>query len=225
MHLVAARLRLYQALAFSGLTDPGSWVHFNRAPADVWLRHRPGSDVALLMGMMMKFILDEGLADLEFVNECCENFEAFKESLSKFDPDFVEQATGVPGDKIAEAARLYANNRPSSIVYAMGITQHSHGTDNVLATANLAMLTGNIGKPSTGVNPLRGQNNVQGACDMGSLPNVYTGYQRVDNPDLQKKFENAWICELKSKPILYHIATCFLFGASFILFNMKFAII
>jgi len=168
--------------------------------ADVWLRHRPGTDVALLMGMMMKFILDEGLADLEFIEECCENFDAFEESLKKFDLDFVEKATGVPGDKIAQAARLYATNKPSSIIYAMGITQHSHGTDNVLATANLAMLTGNIGKPSTGVNPLRGQNNVQGACDMGALPNVYTGYQRVDNPDLQKKFENAWGCGLQPSP-------------------------
>ncbi len=168
--------------------------------AHVWLRHRPGSDVALLMGMMMKFILDEGLADMEFIEECCENFDAFRDSLSKFELDFVVQATGVPGEKIAEAARLYATNKPSSIIYAMGITQHSHGTDNVLATANLAMLTGNIGKPSTGVNPLRGQNNVQGACDMGALPNVYTGYQKVDNTDLQKKFEGVWGCELQSKP-------------------------
>jgi formate dehydrogenase alpha subunit len=168
--------------------------------ADVWLRHRPGTDVALLMGMMMKFILDEGLADMEFVEGCCENFDAFRESLNKFDLGFVEQATGVPGDKIAEAARLYATNKPSSIIYAMGITQHSHGTDNVLATANLAMLTGNIGKPSTGVNPLRGQNNVQGACDMGALPNVYTGYQKVDIPDIQKKFEGAWGCGLKPSP-------------------------
>jgi len=91
----------------------------------------------------------------------------------------VERITGVARDKIIEAARIYATNKPATILYAMGITQHSHGTDNVMATANLAMLTGNIGKPSTGVNPLRGQNNVQGACDLGALPNVYTGYQAV----------------------------------------------
>ena len=167
--------------------------------ADIWLRHLPGSDVALLMGMM-RVILDEELAELNFISECCDNFDAFKESLKNFDLDFVEKATGVPRDTIAEAARLYATCKPATIVYAMGITQHSHGTDNVLATANLAMLTGNIGKPSTGVNPLRGQNNVQGACDMGSLPNVYTGYQRVDNPDIQKKFEIAWRSNLNPTP-------------------------
>ncbi len=163
--------------------------------ADIWLRQAPGSDVALLMGMM-KIILDEGLADSSFISECCQNFEAFKESLNNFDIYFVEKVTGVPRDTIIEAARLFATCKPASIIYAMGITQHSHGTDNVMATANLAMLTGNMGRPSTGVNPLRGQNNVQGACDMGALPNVYTGYQRVDNPDLQKKFETAWGCNL-----------------------------
>ncbi len=85
---------------------------------------------------------------------------------------------------------MYATSKPASILYAMGITQHSHGTDNVMATSNLAMLTGNIGKPGSGVNPLRGQNNVQGACDMGALPGVFPGYQAVDNPEIRKKFEN-----------------------------------
>ncbi|GAI14823.1 unnamed protein product, partial [marine sediment metagenome] len=118
--------------------------------ADLWLRHRPGSDVALLMGMM-RVIVDEGLLDSSFVEERCENFDAFRESLKNFDLDFVERITEVPRNKIAEAARIYATNKPSSLLYAMGITQHSHGTDNVIATANLAMLTGNIGKPSTGV--------------------------------------------------------------------------
>ncbi len=167
--------------------------------ADIWLRHLPGSDVALLMGMM-KIILDEELAELNFISECCDNFDAFKESLNNFDLDFVEKVTGVPRNTIIEAARLYATCKPATIIYAMGITQHSHGTDNVLAVANLAMLTGNMGKPSTGVNPLRGQNNVQGACDMGALPNVYTGYQRVDNPDIQKKFEVAWRSDLSPTP-------------------------
>jgi formate dehydrogenase alpha subunit len=167
--------------------------------ADVWLRQAPGSDVALLMGMM-KVILDEGLADLSFVSKCCDNFDAFKESLKNFDLDFVEKTTGVPRDTIVEAARLFATCKPATIIYAMGITQHSHGTDNVMAVANLAMLTGNMGRPSTGVNPLRGQNNVQGACDMGALPNVYTGYQRVDNPDIQKKFEIAWRSDLSPTP-------------------------
>lgn len=167
--------------------------------ADVWLRHSPGSDVALLMGMM-RVIMDEGLADLAFAAERCENFDAFKKSLEHFDSGRVEKITGVAKSKIAEAARLYATRKPASIIYAMGITQHSHGTDNVLAIANLAMLTGNIGKPSAGVNPLRGQNNVQGACDMGALPNVYTAYQGVDVPEAHKKFEVAWKCELDSTP-------------------------
>jgi formate dehydrogenase alpha subunit len=167
--------------------------------ADLWLQHMPGTDVALLMGMM-RVIVDEGLLDSAFIKERCENFDAFKESLKSFDLDTVEGITWVPKDKIAEAARIYATNKPSSILYAMGITQHSHGTDNVMATANLAMLTGNIGKPSTGVNPLRGQNNVQGACDLGALPNVYTGYQAVANPAIREKFEAAWGCSLNPSP-------------------------
>jgi len=165
----------------------------------IWLKHRPGSDVALLMGMA-KVILDEGLLDRSFINERCENLDAFKDSLKGFDLDFVERVTGVAKEKLVEAARVYATNKPSSILYAMGITQHSHGTDNVIATANLAMLTGNIGQPSSGVNPLRGQNNVQGACDMGALPNVYAGYQAVIDPDIRKKFEQAWGCSLPEKP-------------------------
>ncbi|MBA7663176.1 putative formate dehydrogenase [subsurface metagenome] len=167
--------------------------------ADLWLQHRPGSDVALLMGMM-KVIVDEGLLDSSFIEKRCENFDAFKESLNSFDLDFVEQTTGVPSEKVVEAARLYATHSPATILYAMGITQHSHGTDNVLATANLAMLTGNMGKPSTGVNPLRGQNNVQGACDLGALPNVYPGYQPVANPAIKEKFETAWNCSLEATP-------------------------
>ncbi|MBI3040737.1 MAG: molybdopterin-dependent oxidoreductase, partial [Chloroflexi bacterium] len=170
-------------------------VHF----ADRWLRQRPGSDVALLMGMM-RVIVDEGLLDSAFIEERCENFAAFKESLKSFNLDTVERITGVPGEKVAEAARIYATNKPATILFAMGITQHSHGTDNVLAIANLAMLTGNIGKPSTGVNPLRGQNNVQGACDLGALPNVYPGYQAVTDPAIKEKFETAWGCSLDSSP-------------------------
>lgn len=167
--------------------------------ASIWLRHNPGTDVALLMGMM-RVIVDEGLLDSTFIKERCENFDAFSESLQDFSLDFTEQVTKVPQGKIVEAARVFATNRPATILYAMGITQHSHGTDNVLATANLAMITGNVGKPSTGVNPLRGQNNVQGACDMGALPNVYPGYQSVTNPAIRKKFEDAWTYKLPSYP-------------------------
>jgi formate dehydrogenase alpha subunit len=167
--------------------------------ADLWLKHNLGTDVALLMGIM-RVIVDEKLLDSSFIEKRSENFDAFKESLKGFDLDVVERITGVPKDQVVEAARIYATNKPSSILYAMGITQHSHGTDNVIATANLAMLTGNIGKPSTGVNPLRGHNNVQGACDLGALPNVYPGYQTVNDPAIREKFETAWGCSLPSKP-------------------------
>jgi len=163
--------------------------------ASLWLQHNPGTDVALLMGMM-RVIVNEGLLDSAFIKNRCENFDAFKESLKDFGLDFVERVTKVPQDKIVEAARMFASNSPATVLYSMGITQHSHGTDNVLATANLAMLTGNVGKPSTGVNPLRGQNNVQGACDMGALPNVYPGYQAVSDPAIREKFETAWGCLL-----------------------------
>jgi len=167
--------------------------------ARIWLRHRPGSDVALLMGMC-RVIVDENLWDKEFVEKRCENFEEFKSSLKGFDLNFVSKVTGVPAADIAEAARIYATIRPGSILYCMGITQHSHGTDNVLAVANLAMLTGNVGKRSSGVNPLRGQNNVQGSCDMGALPNVFTGYQPVSNASIKTKFETAWGYNLPAEP-------------------------
>ena len=172
--------------------------------AHIFLQHQPGSDVALLMGMM-RVIMDEELFDTAFIRERCENFEPFKKSLENFSEDFVELTTGVRWQKIVEAARLYATHKPASILYAMGITQHTHGTDNVLATSNLALLTGNIGKPSTGVNPLRGQNNVQGACDMGALPNVYPGYQKVNDPEVKKKFEKAWGYSLPGSPGLTHV--------------------
>ncbi|MEE8204807.1 MAG: formate dehydrogenase subunit alpha, partial [Dehalococcoidales bacterium] len=167
--------------------------------ADIWLRQKPGSDVALLMAMA-KVIIDEGLLDSAFIRERCENFDAFKESLDGFDLAAAAEITGVPRSQIAQAARMYATSNPASIIYGLGITQHSHGTDNVLAIANLAMLTGNIGKPGSGVNPLRGQNNVQGACDMGALPNVYPGYQSVADPAIREKFEAAWGSTLPSTP-------------------------
>ncbi|NOQ17720.1 MAG: formate dehydrogenase subunit alpha, partial [Dehalococcoidales bacterium] len=167
--------------------------------AELWLRHWPGTDVALLMGMM-RVIVDENLADSAFIAERCDGFDDFKQSLENFDLATVERITGVPAEKIAAAARIYAGDKPSTILYSMGITQHSHGTDNVVAIANLAMLTGNVGKPSTGVNPLRGQNNVQGACDLGALPNVYPGYQSVTIPAIREKFEDAWGVSLSPEP-------------------------
>jgi len=171
--------------------------------ADLFLQHRPGTDVALLMGMM-RVIVDEKLHDVDFISKRCENFDRFKESLSEFDLDFAERITGVPHEKIVEAAVTYATHKPAMLFYAMGITQHTHGTDNVLATSNIALLTGNVGRPSSGVNPLRGQNNVQGACDLGALPNVYPGYQKVNLPQIHEKFEKAWNCTLSDVPGLTH---------------------
>lgn len=169
--------------------------------ADVWLRQRPGTDVALLNGLA-KIILDEGLADEEFIKERTEDFDAWKASLAEFTPENVSRITGVPVADLYRAARLYAQpkHNGSSIVYAMGITQHHTGTDNVFAVANLAMVTGNIGKTGAGVNPLRGQNNVQGACDMGCLPDVFTGYQKVNNAEAGAKFQQAWGVELPETP-------------------------
>lgn len=171
--------------------------------ATIHLQQRPGTDVALLMGMI-RVIVDEGLADLDFVKEHCENYDDFLSSLAEFDLESVEKITTVPKEQIAETARIYASNGPSSILYCMGITQHSHGTDNVWAISNLALVTGNIGKTSAGVNPLRGQNNVQGSCDMGALPDVYPGYQKVDNPEAQQKFESTWGTKLSPTPGLTH---------------------
>jgi len=167
--------------------------------ADLWLRHKPGTDVPLILGMC-QVIIDEGLWDKEFIKERCEGFEEFKSSLNSFSLEEASKITGVKQELIRDAARIYARNRPSSIIYAMGITQHSHGVDNILSLANLSMLTGNVGKPSTGINPLRGQNNVQGACDMGALPDVLPGYQSIGNIDVRREFEDAWGKKIPDKP-------------------------
>ena len=159
--------------------------------AEVFLRPRPGSEVAYLNGLA-NVIIAEGLEDGEFIAARSEGFEEFRRAVAGYTPEKVEELSGIPAADLAAAARLYAGAERASIVYCMGITQHTTGTDNVLALANLAMLTGNIGRPGTGVNPLRGQNNVQGACDMGGLPDVYSGYQRVDSEEVAGKFERAW---------------------------------
>ena len=171
--------------------------------ADYFVQPKPGSDTAFLMGMC-RYIIENDLHDKKFIEKNTEDFEAFEKSLEEFTPAIVEKITSVPWEQIAMVARVYATKKPASIFYAMGITQHSHGTDNVMAVANLAMLTGSVGKPSTGVNPLRGQNNVQGACDLGGLPNVYPGYQRVDDKNNQEKFEKAWDRKLSGDVGLTH---------------------
>lgn len=166
--------------------------------ATLWLRHRPGTD-SVLLNSIMNVILAEGLEDKTFINEKTEGYEDFAKSLESFTPEYGAEMTGVPAKDIIEAARIYASADSAGIYYAMGITQHVMGTNNVCAVGNIAMLTGNLGKRACGVNPLRGQNNVQGACDMGGLPNVYPGYQKVDVPAVQEKFEKAWGKSLPSK--------------------------
>lgn len=155
------------------------------------LQIKPGSDIALLNGLA-NVIISEELYDKEFVAGRTENFEALKDTVAKYTPEYVEGITGIPAGTIREVARGYAKAEKGTILYTMGLTQHICGTHNVLAVANLAMLCGHIGKESSGVNPLRGQNNVQGACDMGALPNVLTGYQGVALDEVRAKFARAW---------------------------------
>lgn len=159
--------------------------------ADRFLQHKAGTDVALLNGFM-NVIIEEGLYDERFVTERCDGFDELKELVKEYTPEKVAEICGVDADDIRESARTFANADCAAIVYAMGITQHTTGTDNVVTVANLSMLTGNIGKRGAGVNPLRGQNNVQGACDMGALPNVFTGYRAVGDEATRKVFEEAW---------------------------------
>ncbi len=155
--------------------------------ATLYLQHEAGTDIALLNGLA-HIILQENLHDTAFIEQRTENFEAWRAVVETYTPDRVSAITGVPVEDLVQAARIYGSNRPAAIFYAMGITQHTVGHQNVLAVANLAMLTGNLGVAGGGVNPLRGQNNVQGACDMGALPNVYPGYQRVTDEAMREKF-------------------------------------
>ena len=159
--------------------------------ATLWLRPNLGTDVAWINGMM-HVIVNEKLYDEDYVRSRTERFDDLKKIVQKYTPEYVENISGIPKDQLIDAARLYAQSNASSILYAMGITQHTTGTDNVKSLANLSMLCGNVGIPGGGVNPLRGQNNVQGACDMGGLPNVYTGYQNVVDPVIRERMEKAW---------------------------------
>ena len=168
--------------------------------ATLWLRQRLGTDVAWINGMM-HVIIEEGLYDESYANSRTVGLEEVKSVVKSYTPEYVEEITGIPKDHLIQAARLYASAPAASILYTMGITQHTTGVDNVKSLANLAMLCGNVGVRGGGVNPLRGQNNVQGACDMGGLPNVYTGYQKVDDLVARSKMETAWgVKGLPDKP-------------------------
>ncbi|TEB11428.1 Formate dehydrogenase H [Pelotomaculum propionicicum] len=166
--------------------------------ADYWLRIKSGTDIPFLNGLM-HIILKEGLHDKNFVETRCENFEALESTVKNYTPDYVSKLTGISEEDLYAVARLYATTDRAMIFYTLGITEHICGTQNVMSIANLAMLTGHLGRPGTGVNPIRGQNNVQGACDMGALPNVFSGYQPVINEEARKKFEKAWGVSLPDK--------------------------
>ena len=168
--------------------------------AAIHLRHKPGTDVALI-NAIMHVIIEENLHNKKFIQERTEGFEQLAETVKKYTPEMAEKITGVPKADIIKAARLFAGVDKAAVLYGMGITQHTTGTDNVKTLANLLMLTGNIGREGTGLSPLRGQNNVQGACDMGALPNVLTGYQAVTDQEKRKASEAAWgVSALPAKP-------------------------
>jgi len=155
------------------------------------LRHKPGTDIALVNGLM-NIIISNGWEDLDFIKNRTDGFDEFKLVVQKYTPEKVSKISGVPVDDLQLAAKILAENKPASVLWAMGITQHTTGVGNVMCLANLQMLLGNIGVPGGGTNPLRGQNNVQGACDLGGLPNVYPGYQKVTDELSRDKFAAAW---------------------------------
>jgi predicted molibdopterin-dependent oxidoreductase YjgC len=159
--------------------------------ATYWLRQRVGTDVAVFQAMA-QVVVHEKLYDQDFVRERVEFFDEYAESIQESTPEWAEQITGVPAELVRQAARLYAKAKSAAIYWGMGISQSVHGTDNALALTNLALLCGHLGKTGSGLNPLRGQNNVQGCSDSGGLPNVFPGYQPVDDPVIRAKFETAW---------------------------------
>ena len=159
--------------------------------ATLWLRQRPGTDVAIWQAMA-HVVVKEKLYNQSFIEARTEGFADYVESLEEFTPEWAESVTGVPADHIREAARLYATAKAAAVYWGMGISQSTHGSDNTLGITNLALMCGQIGRPGTGLNPLRGQNNVQGCSDSGGLPNVYTAYQRVDDAEVRGRFARAW---------------------------------
>jgi len=168
--------------------------------ATIYLAQDCGSDVAWINGLM-NVIIKEGLYDPKYIEQRTENFAELKRMVKQYSPEYVEKITKIPRDLLVQAARLYAKSKKAMIVYSMGITQHTTGVDNVKSLANLAMLTAHVGFASTGVNPLRGQNNVQGACDVGALPDVFSGYQKVTDDAARAKFERMWkVDNLPARP-------------------------
>ena len=167
--------------------------------ADLWLRERPGTDTALF-NAMAHVVVKEGLTNPEFIAARTEGFSEYVESLEEKTPEWAETITGVPAEAIRQAARLYATAGAAAMYWGMGISQSTHGTDNTLTLTNLALMCGHVGRPGTGLNPLRGQNNVQGCSDAGGLPSFYTAYQPVTDETIRHRFEEAWHAHLPGKP-------------------------
>ncbi len=167
--------------------------------ATLWLQQNPGTDVAVFQAMA-HVIVKEGLTNPDFIAQRTEGFSDYIESLDAFTPEWAEEVSGVPAESIRKAARIYAGAGRAAIYWGMGISQSTHGTDNTLSLVNLALLCGHVGQPGTGLNPLRGQNNVQGCSDSGGLPNVFTAYQPVNDPATQAKFEQYWGRKLNPVP-------------------------
>lgn len=167
--------------------------------ASQWMQQHPGTDGALV-NALCNVIMSEGLEDKDYIAERTENLDAFKESIKDCTPEWAAGITGVPADTIKDVARTFAAGERAGIYYTMGITQHTSGTDNVCALANLAMITGNLGKEGAGLNPLRGQNNVQGSSDMGCLPTFFPGYQKTADKTACDKFSEIWGTPVSDKP-------------------------
>jgi predicted molibdopterin-dependent oxidoreductase YjgC len=167
--------------------------------AEKHLQLQPGTDVWLLNAMAHVIVAEE-LVDHDFIMRNTEGYDAVRETVLRYTPEEAEEVTGVPAEDIRWTARRYATTAKAGIYYTLGITEHSHGTDNVYALANLVLMTGHLGKPSAGMNPLRGQNNVQGANDAGASPVFYPGYQRVEDPEVRAKYERSWGVQLSPDP-------------------------
>ena len=163
------------------------------------LQFKPDTDVAMLNAMIYT-VIEEGLCDQEFVKNRASNFEALKENIKGYSPEAMAPICGIPAERLREVAREFAKSKASMILWGMGVSQHVHGTDNARCLIALVSITGQIGKPGSGLHPLRGQNNVQGASDAGLIPMMFPNYQRVDNPDAHDWFEKFWNTPLDKKP-------------------------
>jgi len=166
--------------------------------ADIHLKLKPGTNVAFANGMM-NVIISEGLENKQFIEERTEGYDILKDIVKNYTPERVGEICHIDPDQLREAARMYATAKKAPIIYCLGVTEHSTGTEGVMSMSNMAMMVGKLGRPGCGVNPLRGQNNVQGACDMGAMPGDFTGYQKLKKPEVVEKFEKAWGVTLNNK--------------------------